>query len=259
MNAESTGMRASGAVEGYSASVGERMTDRAGTEERIVRLGAWGGVIGSLLAMVGNLLHPATPTGDPEGVARAIAESGIWVPVHLMMVVGLILMLGGLVAIARSVTGETAEALATLALPMAVAGTTVGLILVIVDGVAAKHLADAGAQAPQAEAAVALRVVIGEETINFALAALFNVLFAGVTFIMLGLAVASTGGYPRVTAWAVVVAGVGSIPVGLVQAYQGESVPFTRVATIVFPTVITLWVAWMSVRLLRRSGARADR
>lgn len=37
-----------------------------------------------------------------------------------------------------------------------------------------------------------------------------------------------------------------------------QSVPFTRVATIVFPSVITLWVTWMSVRLLRRRSALAD-
>ena len=37
-----------------------------GTEVWIVRLDAWGGVAGSLLAMVGNLLHPATPPGDPR-------------------------------------------------------------------------------------------------------------------------------------------------------------------------------------------------
>lgn len=89
----------------------------------------------------------------------------------------------------------------------AVAGVAVGVILVIVDGVA------------------------------------------------LGLAVAMGGKHPRGPAWAVVVAGLGSILVGLVQAYQGESVAFTRVATIIFPTVITLWVAWMSLRMLRTTGA----
>ena len=60
------------------------------------RLGAWAGIVGSLVAMVGNLLHPATPIGDPEGVARAIADSGIWVADHLAIVLGLVLMLGGL-------------------------------------------------------------------------------------------------------------------------------------------------------------------
>ena len=44
-------------------------------EGSVFRIGSVAGIIGSLLAMVGNLLHPATPIGDPEGVARTIAES----------------------------------------------------------------------------------------------------------------------------------------------------------------------------------------
>jgi hypothetical protein len=147
------------------------------------------GIVGSLLAMLGNLLHPATPIGDPQGVAQTIAQSERWVLVHLVIVVGLILMLGALVAISRSIEGGLPGALAQLASIAAVAGVTVGVVLVIVDGVAAKHLADAW------EAAAALRVVLAEEAISFALASLFNILFAGVTFILLGLAVAWSGEY----------------------------------------------------------------
>jgi hypothetical protein len=106
----------------------------------------------------------------------------------------------------------------------------------------------------QPTAAAALRVVVAEEAINFALASLFNILFAGVTFILLGLAVASSGEYPGWLGWVVVVAGVGSVPVGLVQAYMGESIGFTRIATIIFPTTITLWVVVMSVLLWRKAG-----
>ena len=216
-------------------------------EGSVFRIGSVAGIIGSLLAMVGNLLHPATPIGDPEGVARTIAESERWVPVHLVIVVGLILMLGGLVTISRSIQGGVAGTLAQLGFVAAVAGVTVGVVLVIVDGVAAKHLADAWEAAPPEEAAAALRVVLAEEAINFALAALFNILFAGVTFILLGLSVAWSGEYPRWLGWVVVVAGVGSVLVGLVQAYTGESIGFTRIATIIFPTIITLWVAGISV------------
>lgn len=228
--------------------------DRVRSESKgwVIRLGAWGGVVGSLLAMIGNLLHPATPEHDPLGVARTIAESGIWVPVHLVIVMGLILMLGGLVAISRSVVGGLPGALSQLGLWSGVVGTAVGVVLVIIDGVAAKHLADLWQQASAAQAPGALRVVVAEESINFALAALFNILFAGVTFMLLGFAVALSGEYPPGPAWVVVLAGVVSIPVALVQAYHGETVAFTRVATIITPTVITLWVIWMSVRLLRR-------
>jgi hypothetical protein len=232
------------------------MRDRTESGAGIVRLGSWAGIVGSLLAMVGNLLHPATPTDDPEGVARTIADSGLWVPVHLVIVLGLILMLGGLVAISHTIEGGLAGALSRLGLLAAVAGVTVGVILVVVDGVAAKQLAEAWEEAPPDQAAAALRVLLAEETINFALAALFNILFAGVTFILYGLAVAWSGGHPRSLGWTVLVAAVGSILAGLVQAYAGEPVTFTRVATIIFPTVITLWVAWMGLRLLRtRAGA----
>ncbi|MDQ3999898.1 MAG: hypothetical protein M3283_02590, partial [Actinomycetota bacterium] len=95
-------------------------------EGSIFRIGAVAGIVGSLLAMVGNLLHPAPPIGDPEGVAQTIAQSERWVPVHLVIVVGLILMLGALVAISRSIEGGVPGALAQLGSVAAVAGVTVG-------------------------------------------------------------------------------------------------------------------------------------
>ena len=234
------------------------MTNHTRHEEgSIFRMGAIAGIVGSLLAMVGNLLHPATPIGDPQGVARTIAQSERWVLVHLVIVVGLILMLGALVAISRSIEGGLPGAVAQLGSVAAVAGVTVGVVLVIVDGVAAKHFADAWEAAPAEEGAAALRVVLAEEAINFALASLFNILFAGVTFILLGLAVAWSGEYPVWLGWVVVVAGVGSVLVGLVQAYTGESIGFTRIATIIFPTIITLWVVGMSVLLWRMASSRS--
>jgi hypothetical protein len=233
------------------------MTNNTRPEEgSIFRVGSVAGIVGSLLAMVGNLLHPATPIGDPEGVARTIAQSERWVLVHLVIVVGLILMLGALVALSRSIEGGLPGALSQLGYVAAVAGVTVGVVVVIVDGVAAKYLADAWEVAPPDQAAAALRVVLAEEAINFAVAALFNILFAGVTFILLGLAVAWSGEYPRWLGWVAVVAGIGSVPVGLVQAYTGESNEFTRIATIIFPTIITLWVVVMSVLLWRKTTSR---
>jgi len=153
----------------------------------ILPVGSTAGIAGALLGLVGNLLHPATPIGDPEGIARTIAGSRLWVPDHLAIVLGLILMLGGLVAIAHSIPDGLPAALARLGSVAAVAGITIGLILVTLDGLAAKGIAEAWTTAPAADQAAALQLVLAEETINFALAALFNILFAGVTFILYGL------------------------------------------------------------------------
>jgi hypothetical protein len=98
--------------------------------------------VGSLMGMVGNLIHPATPLDDPQGVARTIAETDAWALIHLVIVFGIVLMLGGLVALYQSIRGGVAGALARFGLAAAVVGIAIGVVLVILDGVAAKQLAD---------------------------------------------------------------------------------------------------------------------
>jgi hypothetical protein len=44
----------------------------------LLRLGSGAAILGSVLAGVGNLLHPITPRDDPSGVAQVIAESDSW-------------------------------------------------------------------------------------------------------------------------------------------------------------------------------------
>jgi hypothetical protein len=228
-------------------------------EERwVLRIGGWAAVVGSLLGGIGNLVHPVTPMHDPVGVARVIAGSRQWVPVHLAIVVGIVLMLGGLVALYHTLRGGVAGALARLGLFAAVAGVTIGLVLVILDGVAAYQLAQEWAAAPPGDQAVALGLVHLNETLNFALASLFNLVFAGVTFILFGLAVALSDVYPRGLGWIVLVAGVASVAAGLVQAFTGEPTEASRGLTIFGPTVITLWLLVVGILLVRmaRDGSR---
>jgi hypothetical protein len=45
------------------------------------------------------MVHPVTPEHDPVGVARVILDSGIWTSVHFVIVLGIVLMHGGLIAI----------------------------------------------------------------------------------------------------------------------------------------------------------------
>lgn len=222
------------------------------------RLGAGAAVVGSLLAMVGNLLHPVTPIEPSAGVARAIAESAGWVPIHLLIVAGLLLMFAGLVALGRSIKGGLAEALAHYSYVAVIGGITVGLLLVIIDGVAAKHLADVWASSPPEERAAALRLVLAEESINFAIASLFNILFAGVSYILLGLAIALSCVYPRWLGWLAAAMGLGCVGVGLMQALNGESTLLIKTLTIIFPTVITLWTALLGVLLWRKVAVLAE-
>jgi hypothetical protein len=222
----------------------------------LFRFGGIAGVLGSLFAGVGNLLHPVTPRNDPEGVAQVIAQSDYWTHIHLIIALGIILMLGGLIAIRHAIEGGLPEALARLGVYAGIVGVTVGLITVILDGVAAKTLADQWAIASASEKAIALHLVSTNETINFALAGLFNMSFAGVPFILIGLAVALTNAFPRWLGWTAAVAGSGSIGAGLVQAFTGEPTIASLILTIIGPTVISLWLLVMGILLLRNTVNR---
>lgn len=231
------------------------MKETSDADRWVYRVGGGAAVVGAVLGLVGNLIHPVTPMDDPEGVAQVIADSGAWIPIHFAIVIGIALMLGALIAIHHSIRGGVAGVLARFGLFAGVAGVTVGVILVILDGVAAPQLAEEWAAASPDQRATALALVSANETINFALASLFNILFAGFTFILFGLAVAFSGAYPRWLGWIVVVAGIGSIGAGSIQAFTGEPTDASRVLTIIGPTVITLWLLGMGILLLRRTTA----
>ena len=225
---------------------------RTAIEDRwTVRLGGFAAVVGSLLGMVGNLVHPATPIGDAVGVAKVISESDGWVPIHLVIVLGIVLMTGGLVALRHVIRGGLAEALARFGLVAAVVGATIGLVLVILDGVAARQLAQEWAAAPAGERDTTLALVHANETINFALASLFNFTFAAATFILFGLAVVMSDRFSASLGWLAVGAGVLSMVAGAIQSAVGEPSDASRLLTIFGPTIITLWLAWVGVLLLR--------
>jgi hypothetical protein len=171
-----------------------------------------------------------------------------------VIVLGVILMFLGLVAIGRSIRGGSAEALAQLGVYAAAVGTSMGVATVILDGVGAKQLAEQWAAAAGSTKATALSLVSMNETLNFALAGLFNLSFAGVPFILLGLAVALSDFYPRWLGWTAALAGVGSVAAGLVQPFSGEPTVASLVLTIIGPTIISLWTLIMGVLMGRRAA-----
>lgn len=221
----------------------------------LTRIGAGAAVLGAVLAGVGNAVHPVTPRNDPRGVAQVIAQSQYWTLIHMIILVGVILMLAGLVGIRHSIPdGGPTAALTRLGMYAATIGTAVGLPLLILDGVAAKQLADQWAAAPQAWKPVALGLVSTNETINFALGGLFNLSFAGVPFVLFGLAVARAGSYPPWLGWVAFGAGIFSIGGGLFQSFTGTPTVISLILTIIGPTVVTLWLLVMGVLLWRRSN-----
>lgn len=231
----------------------------AETRYWLLRTGSVAAIVGSVLAGIGNGVHPVTPRDDPEGVARVIAESDAWTLIHVVIVVGIVLMLIGIVAVRHAIEGGRAEAFARLGAYTGVIGATIGLITIVLDGVAAKQLADVWAAARESERSLTLGMVTTNETMNFALAGLFNMAFAGVPFTFLGLGVADSGVFPRWFGWIGAAAGMGSIGAGLFQMLTGKPSVASLVLTIIGPTVIVIWTLVMGVMLSRRAAELRSR
>jgi hypothetical protein len=54
------------------------------SEQSLYRIGSVSAIVGSLIAIVANLLHPRSATvADPEAFLKMITESGIWVGDHV--------------------------------------------------------------------------------------------------------------------------------------------------------------------------------
>ena len=95
------------------------------------------------------------------------------------------------------------------------------------------------------------RGIRAEDSINFALLSPLNLVFAGFTFVLFGLANVFSDAYPRWLGWAAVAGGVGSAISGVIQAYLGEPTGITQTLGIVGPSLITLWLLIIGVFLLR--------
>ncbi|MBI4609107.1 MAG: hypothetical protein HY726_08865 [Candidatus Rokubacteria bacterium] len=227
-------------------------------ERSLLRIGSVSAIVGSVLALVVNILHPRSATVEsPEAFLRMILDSTIWVGDHVGILFAVLLITGGLTAIYRSIQGEPGAAWARLGFAGSLVSAAMLSLLMATDGITIRVLARAWANAPEAEKAVAFRVAHALLLVDFAVFSIWIIVFFGVTFILYGLAVVTSAVYPRWLGWVAALAGLGSALVGLNQAYRGASVLVTNVLFPIFSIIITLWVLVLGILLWRKTGAAA--
>jgi hypothetical protein len=210
-------------------------------------------IIGALLFIVANVLHPRSPNIEiTQAQIETVAASDIWLTDHLVLLVSGLLLLGGLIALRKSITGQPGAAWAEFGYVSALVSTGVWVVLVGLDGITSKIVHDAYAAAPDAGTLAIAELM---EEIDIGLFSTFIIVFFGVTLLFYGLGVALSDNFPRWLGWVAVVLATASLITGFVQAYTGLSVLVTSMLFASFSSFLTLWLLIMGVLMWRRTRA----
>ena len=183
-----------------------------------------------------------------------MADSDIYILDHLLFLIGTLMLVGGLVALQRSITGERGAAFARYGYVVALLSTGLLAVLTGIDGRASKVIFDAWAAAPAADADTLMMIAEATEELNFGMFSVWIMLFFGITYILYGLAVSTSDNYPKWLGWAAVALGAVSFVVGAIVNLDG---PSELLVGFIFSGVASLLVFWtlaMGVLMWRKAA-----
>ena len=217
------------------------------TQSDFYRLGAGAVLIGGVLAIVFNLLHPRTSgaLSNTRAELKMVAESDIWKLDHIMLGIAVAVISVGVIAIALSMFGTQGDAWARAWLIFSAVSTGVVIVLLAIDGTAIKSLADDWAKSGDDPAAFSAAKAVVE--INGALLRTSILLQFGLSPLLFGMAVWASGTYPKAIAQAAFGAGAVGITAGLWIAAAGYSnIPLNilfPIASLLY-TILLMWAGW---------------
>jgi hypothetical protein len=242
-----------------ASSVPPASPAQASAERALLRIGAVTAVLGIVLEVAMDQLHPSR--ANPNDSAAAFAEyarSGDWAYVHIGQFLGTLLIVLTLVALSRPLARQAgiAGALAIVGTVTAVVLAAVFAVQMAVDGVALKSAVDAWASATSAaDRATAFAVADGIRDVEKALSSFFH-LTNGLTLLTLGLSVALGDGqrFRRWLGWFGALAGVAFLAGSVLVARTGFSAQADRVLlpALLLSAVFVLGAAWSMWRTPRQ-------
>ncbi|MFQ6029967.1 MAG: hypothetical protein ACE5Q6_21040 [Dehalococcoidia bacterium] len=220
-------------------------------ERTLLRIGAISAVLGALISVGGNAIHGGD---DPANLLVSLSQyaaNANWVVAHILQFLGFLLIVGGLVALYRSIPAEPGAALARLGFVAALVSVGVYAANQGVDGIAIKFVAEEWVNAPAEEKEVAFRVAEAVRYVEIGLSS-FSALILGMSLVLYGLAIALSDVYPKWSGWVAVPIGLAWGASGVVIAYLG----FSQHILIGWVSIaVALWVLVIGVLMWRRASA----
>lgn len=211
----------------------------------------WGGlaaVVGGVLGIVLNLLHPRTTedVGSVRGHLEMIAASDLWNFDHAGLALAIAIGMLGIIAIALSMAGGPGDLWARAWLIFSAVSSAVLLVVIAIDGSALKAAADKWAGSGNDAGAFA--AAAGVEGVATALFTVGVLTFFGISPLLLAMAVRTSGTYPKALGQVAMAAGALGVLTALLLWVQGGATVFNSV--ILFPiasllgTLVLIWAGW---------------
>ncbi len=223
------------------------------SEQRTLRIGGVATVFGAALLLGGTLLHPIyADFSDSATALQEFASSETWFSSHLGQLVGVLFVVGGLVALYALIARRSSRSLARLGMAGAIASAGVFAALQAVEGIALKRMADAWLQAPAAEKTAIFHATEAVRQLGMGLTSVVGVLF-GITVLIYGASIVQSNVLPKWLGWFAVLAGLGTAVGGMAMAHTDLS---WLAAGIGLPSqlLVMLWLLFVGSLMWRRSG-----
>jgi hypothetical protein len=227
-------------------------------ERLLLQIGAVAAIFGTIFQVAAGTSQSAQLGAGADAALASLAELADWVwPVtYFGFIFGALLWVGALVALASTLTTGVAWALGRLAVAAAVVGASLHTVDGSLNAGALAGLARAWEAAPQGERAVLVQNGDLLLRILDSTWAGVIILFHGVPFVLVGLAVVESRLYPAWLGWIGFIGGAGSLVVGiemfLGSAPAGLAVPFAVVLSLFM--IVLGWLMWNQARVVTQES-----
>ena len=226
-------------------------------ERNLMRTGSISMILGAVSFGVGGGLRPEL--GDPEVIdevlLNAAANVGQSTAHGLLVPLGIVLVLGGYVALKRQIDEGLSGIWGRFALVAAVVGGGLFILATVVDALVMTHTAEAYANASGETKTILLHVGQALADLAWGAFALGVAIFWG-AIIKWGLAISWNDIYPEWLGWAAIVVGLVAVVDAVVIAISGPTEALELVFTIV-AIVTSIWFLALGVYMWLRSPEAA--
>jgi hypothetical protein len=218
---------------------------------QVMKLGGSLAVLGGFGYLAATLWHGDMPDATTQIALQHIAARPEWSLIHLLAVVSVLCWVGAFVTLAHSLPAGLSGFLGQLAVRTVAIGAAVFIVDYSIDGYVMTHAAEVwqAASGPEKEA----RLLVAEAVFSL-LGGTFRSFIAwlfGLPFLLLGLAVALSGQYPRWLGWGAAAAGAGAVVAGTTLFLDLNLVPFPLLfGGFVIP--LNVWLTVIGVLMWRR-------